>query len=73
MESGILGHWDGIKKVEIEGEWTKDEPLTTLLDIKVESPPTPSLHYPPSYMSSSHFGPIDPNDFVWSPQYAPSP
>ena len=41
--------------------------------IKLETPPTPSLQYPPSWTSTSWFCSIDPNKFVWSPIYRPSP
>ena len=51
----------------------KEEPSTPSLQIKVEPPPTPTLTYPPSHTSTSRFCSIDPNDFVWSPIYAPSP
>ena len=49
----------------------KEEPSTPLL-VKVEPPPTP-LTYPTSQTSTSRFHSIDPNDFVWSPVYQPSP
>ena len=51
----------------------KEEPSTPPLSVKVEHPPTPPLTYPPSQTSSSVFRDIDPNNFVWSPVYAPSP
>ena len=51
----------------------KEEPSTPLLAVKVEPPPTPPLTYPPLRTSSSIFRDIDPNKFVWSPVYAPSP
>ena len=47
----------------------KEEPSTP----KIEHPPTPPLTYPPSQTSTSRFRSIDPNDFVWSPVYRPSP
>ena len=76
-ESGIvwwnIEYWDkgfGVKRLEIK----KEEPSTPSLQIpKVEPPSTPPLTYPPSRTSSSIFRDIDPNDFVWSPVYAPSP
>ena len=74
VELGILGHRNGIKRLRnLENglRVKKEEPSTLLLHIKVKSPPTPCLHYPPSSMSSSHFHSIDPNDFVWS--NSPSP
>ena len=58
----------GVKRLGIK----KEEPLTPLL-VKVEHPPTPPLIYHPLRTSSSIFHDIDPNDFVWSPVYAPSP
>ena len=59
----------GVKRLGIK----KEEPLTPTLLVKVEHPPTPPLTYPPLRTSSSIFRDIDPNDFVWSPVYAPSP
>ena len=76
-EDGILGivwwnqeYWGtefGVKRLGIK----KEEPSTPLL--KVEHPPTPPLTYPPSRTSTSRFCSIDPNKFVWSPIYRPSP
>ena len=63
------GNGFGVKRLGIK----KEEPLTPLLTVKVEHPPTPPLTYPPSQTSSSIFRDIDPNNFVWSPIYAPSP
>ena len=78
-EDGVLGivwwnreNWGTGFRVKRLGI-TKEEPLTPSLWIKVEPPPTPPLTYPPSQTSSSRFHSIDPNDFVWSPRYAPSP
>ena len=78
-DDGVLGivwwnqeYWGtgfGVKRLGIK----KEEPLTPSLQIKVKSPPTPPLTYPPSQTLSSWFHSIDPNDFVWSPVYAPSP
>ena len=54
----------------------KEEPSSPI--IKVETPPTPTL-YPPTpphqyeLMPLSQFQSLDPNNFVWSPIYAPSP
>ena len=59
----------GVKRLGIK----KEEPSTPSLQIKVEPPPTPPLTYPPSRTSSSIFWDIDPNNFVWSPIYVPSP
>ena len=83
-ESGTMGiiwwnreYWDnsmGLKRLQkLENGLTvkKEEFLTPPLHIKIKSPPTPCLHYPPSSTSSSHFHSIDPNDFVWS--NSPSP
>ena len=64
------GNGFGVKRLEIK----KEEPSTPSLQIpKIEPPPTPPLTYPPSWTSSSLFCDIDPNEFVWSPVYAPSP
>ena len=55
----------------------KEEPLSPQL--KIETPPTPTLLYPPTpphqyeSMPLSRLQSIDLNDFVWSPIYAPSP
>ena len=78
MEDGQLGivwwnreYWDsgfGVKRLGIK----KEEPSTPVIP-KVKQPPTPPLTYPPSWTLSSIFQDIDPNDFVWSPVYAPSP
>ena len=57
----------GVKRLGIK----KEEPSTPRL--KVEHPPTPPLTYPPSRTSTSRFHSIDPNEFVWSPIYRPSP
>ena len=76
-EDGVLGivwwnqeYWGTgfrVKRLGIK----KEEPSTPL--IKVEYPPTPTLTYPPSRTSTSRFRSIDPNEFVWSPIYRPSP
>ena len=75
-EDGVLGivwwnqeYWGTGFGVQILGI-KKEEPSTPLL--KVE-PPTPALAYPPSQTSTSRFHFIDPNEFVWSPIYRPSP
>ena len=77
-EDGVLGivwwnqeYWGtefGVKRLGIK----KEEPSTPIL-IKVEPPPTPPLTYPPSRTSTSQFRSLDPNEFVWSPVYRPSP
>ena len=72
-ELGVLGlvwrnqeRWEkGVKRIK------KEEPSSPV--IKLETPPTPSLQYPPSRTSMSQFCSIDPNEFVWSPIYRPSP
>ena len=76
-EDGELGivwwnreYWEtgfGVKRLGIK----KEEQSTPSL-VKVE-PPTPPLTYPPSRTSTSRFRSIDPNEFVWSPVYRPSP
>ena len=74
VEQGILGQQYGTQRLQkLENGLTvkKEEFLTPPLHIKIKSPPTPCLHYPPSSTSSSHFHSIDPNDFVWS--NSPSP
>ena len=75
-ELGIIwwnrGYWGtgfGVKRLGIK----KEEPSTPSLQIKVEPPPTPHLTYPPSQTLTSLFRDIDPNNFVWSPIYGPSP
>ena len=78
-EDGQLGivWWDqsywsmkfGAKGLRIK----KEESSTPPLLIKVKHPPTPPLTYPPSQTSTSQFRSIDPNEFVWSPIYRPSP
>ena len=61
----------GIKRIK------KEEPSSPI--IKIETPPTPTLLYPPTpphryeSMPLSRFQSVDPNDFIWSPIYAPSP
>ena len=53
----------GVKRVK------KEEPSSPV--IKIETPPTPPLEYPPTPLS--RYQSVDPNEFVWSPIYAPSP
>ena len=67
-ESGLLWRnqerWaPGVKKIK------KEEPLSPI--IKNETPPTPKLEWPPTPLSQ--YQSIDPNEFIWSPRYAPSP
>ena len=59
----------GLRRIKVK----KEEPSTPSLQIKVKSPPTPTLDYPPSQTLTSCFCSIDPNKFVWSPIYGPSP
>ena len=47
------------------------EGRTIVSNIKIETPPSPQLEWPP--MPISRYQSIDPNEFVWSPRYAPSP
>ena len=85
-ESGQLGivwwnweYWDsgmGLKRLRTLDnglQVKKEEPTTPSLHVKIESPPTPCIHYPSSFMSLSCFHSIDPNNFVYSPRYSPSP
>ena len=77
-EDGVLGivwwnqeYWGtgfGVKRLGIK----KEEPSTAVL-VKVKYPPTPQLTYPPSRTSTSQFRSVDPNEFLWSPVYRPSP
>ena len=81
-EAGVEGivwwnreYWDtgkGLKRIN-RVKVKKEEPLTPSLQIKVKPSPTPTLQYPPSCTSTSCFCSIDPNEFVWSPVYAPYP
>ena len=83
-EDGTIGivwwnweYWDtgmGLKRLRMLENGLKikkEEQLTLSLNIKVKSPPTPCLHYPPSSMLSSSFCFIDPNGFVWSQSPTP--
>ena len=55
----------------------KEEPSSP--NLKIETPPSPNLLYPPTpphryeSMTLSRYQSLDPNDFKWSPIYAPSP
>ena len=56
-----LGYWDKMLGLQVK----KEEPLTPLLNIKVESPPILNLQYPsqsPTTPSSCYHS-LDPNDF----------
>ena len=61
----------GVKRIK------KEEPSSPI--IKIETPPSLTLQYPPTpphqheLMPLSRYQSIDPNEFVWSPRYAPSP
>ena len=56
-----LGYWDTVLGLKVK----KEAPSTPLLNIKVESPPTPDLPYPPSPTTpSSCYHSLDPNDFI---------
>ena len=78
-EDGKLGmiwwnreYWDmgrGEKCLKVK----KEEPITPLLWDQKITPSTPSHWDTPSHTSTSCFWSIDPNDFVWSPIYRPSP
>ena len=77
-ENGVLGivwwnqeYWG--TGFRVKRLWIKKEEPSTPLLVKVEHPRTPPLTYPPSRTSTSQFRSIDPNKFVWSPVYRPSP
>ena len=53
----------GVKRIK------KEEPSSPV--IKSETPPTPSLQYPPTPLS--RYQSIDLNEFIWLPRYTPSP
>ena len=78
-EQGIIWwnqeYWDTGKGLKRIGgvKMKKEEPLTPSLQIKVKPSPTSTLQYPPSHTSTSRFRSIDPNKFVWSLIYMPSP
>ena len=77
-EDGELGitwwsreYWDerkGVKRVSIK----KEEPVTPIWWGQDYKPSTSMLTYP-SLTPTSRYESMDPNDFVWSPIYRPSP
>ena len=77
-ENGELGivwwsreYWDdrkGVKRHTVK----KEEPITPIWWGQDYKPSTPMLTYP-SLTPTSRYQSMDPNDFVWSPIYRPSP
>ena len=77
-ENGEMGitwwnqeYWDkgkGVKKITVK----KEEPVTPIWWGQDYKPSTPMLTYP-SLTPTSRYQSMDPNDFVWSPIYRPSP
>ena len=77
-ESGEMGitwwnreYWDegkGVKRLTVK----KEEPVTPIWWGQDYKPSTPMLTYP-SLTPTSRYQSLDPNDFVWSPRYRPSP
>ena len=77
-ENGEMGitwwsreYWDegkGVKRLTAK----KEEPVTPIWWGQDYKPSTPMLTYP-SLTPTSRYLSIDPNDFVWSPIYRPSP
>ena len=77
-EDGVLGiawwsreYWDegkGVKRLTVK----KEEPVTPIWWGQDYKPSTPMLTYP-SLTPTSRYQSLDPNDFVWSPRYRPSP
>ena len=77
-EDGKLGiiwwnreYWDdgnGQKRYTVK----KEEPVTPIWWGQDYKPSTPMLTYP-SLTPTSRYQSMDPNDFVWSPVYRPSP
>ena len=74
-EMGITGwsreYWDegqGVKRLTVK----KEEPVTPIWWGQDYKPSTPMLTYP-SLTPTSRYQSLDPNDFVWSPRYRPSP
>ena len=78
MENGELGiiwwsreYWDegkGVKRLTVK----KEEPSTPIWWGQDYKPSTPMLTYPSLTPTSQYLTP-DPNNFVWSPIYRPSP
>ena len=77
-ENGELGiawwsweYWDegkGVKRLTVK----KEETVTPIWWGQDYKPSTPMLTYP-SLTPTSRYQSMDPNDFVWSPIYRPSP
>ena len=77
-EDGTMGitwwnqdYWNegkGVKKLTVK----KEEPVTPIWWGQDYKPSTPMLTYP-SLTPTSRYQSMDPNDFVWSPIYRPSP
>ena len=77
-ENGEMGiawwsheYWDnrkGVKRISVK----KEEPVTPIWWGQDYKPSTPMLTYP-SLTPTSQYQSMDPNDFVWSPVYRPSP
>ena len=77
-ENGEMGitwwsqeYWDegkGVKRHMVK----KEEPVTPIWWGQDYKPSTPMLTYP-SLTPTSQYQSMDPNDFVWSPIYRPSP
>ena len=64
-------YWDegkGVKRLMVK----KEEPVTPIWWVQDYKPSTPMLTYP-SLTPTSRYQSMDPNDFVWSPVYRPSP
>ena len=58
----------GVKKLTVK----KEEPVTPIWWGQDYKPSTPMLTYPP-LTPTTRYQSLDPNDFVWSPIYRPSP
>ena len=77
-ENGEMGitwwsreYWDkgkGVKRLSVK----KEELVTPIWWGQDYKPSTPMLTYP-SLTPTSRYQSLDPNDFVWSPRYRPSP
>ena len=77
-EDGELGitwwsreYWDegkGVKRLTVK----KEEPVTPIWWGQDYKPSTLMLTYP-SLTPTSRYQSLDPNDFIWSPRYRPSP
>ena len=65
-------YWDKGKGVKRISEIKKEEPVTPIWWGQDYKPSTPMLTYP-SLTPTSRYQSMDPNDFVWSPIYRPSP